>query len=213
VPGVIGLLIVGIAVAAALGSNGPTAAPSPSPTVTVESLAATDTPQAPSPTSTPFSTPIPRPATASPTQLEPTASPSPTSSPTPAPSATPTQVSRRILTPALVFTVKSLVLKPLPARLEQRDRLDLLFDAVVQPSTGGPFGQLFAFLPGFDSLVATRIGAQVYGGVQVLRVTMIVDCSTREPVTTDQVLLEIRVTDRGPALFSQTISYTKTWCR
>jgi len=92
--------------------------------------------------------------------------------------------------------------------------LDLYFDAVIEPAAGGPFGQLFAYLPQIDSLVSSRIGAQVSSGTQLLHVTLVVDCSQLPgPFTTEQVFLEIRETDRSPTLYSQTIDYTKTWCR
>ena len=93
-------------------------------------------------------------------------------------------------------------------------QLELSFDAVVQSTTNVPFVQLFAYLPDVDSLVTSRIGAQIYSGAQVLHVTLGIDCAQlREPLTTSQVLLEIRTTDRGPTLYATSIPYIATWCR
>jgi hypothetical protein len=124
-----------------------------------------------------------------------------------------TATARPSLTSTPAFSVVSLALKPPPNRVDVGDRLDLLFDMLVQPPDGGPYGQLFAYLPGIDPLVTTRIGAQVSSGAQVLVVTLGVDCTRfAQPVTTERIFLEIRATDRGPALYSTTIDYIKTWC-
>ena len=93
-------------------------------------------------------------------------------------------------------------------------QLDVYFDVVVQSSADGPYGQLFAYLPDIDSLVTNRVGAQVYSGAQLLHVTLILDCvSLGQPFTTNQVVLEIRAADQGPALYATSVPYRATWCR
>ncbi|HLF28545.1 MAG TPA: protein kinase [Anaerolineae bacterium] len=208
--GLVGLAIVVGAIIAASGPGAPAAVATPSPTLAVTEPASGTTP---SPAAAFTDTPTPtrtRTRPASPAPRTRTPAPTATASATPAlPVA-----SLPSLTPVSAFTVVSLTLKPPPARVERVDRLELLFDATVQSSTGGPFGQLFAYLPIIDSLVTTRIGAQVTSGEQVLSLTLIVDClQAPEPVTTDRIFLEIRPTDRGPTLYATAIPYLKTWCR
>ncbi len=209
--GVIGLLIAIGVVVAANGSAIPAADLPASPTL---AAASTQTPAPtgpPTPTPTPrhTRTPTPRTVTASPAARTPTPSPTLTASATNTPAIT----AQPPLTPTPAFTVVLLALKPPPSRVEFGDRLGLFFDAVVQPPVGGPFGQLFAYLPNIDALVTTRIGAQVSSGTQLLHLTLIVDCTRLpQPVTTDRIFLEIRPTDRGPTLYVTSIDYTKTWC-
>jgi len=110
------------------------------------------------------------------------------------------------------LTVKSLILRTIP-QTNDSARLDLFFDAVVEPSTGGPFGQLFPYLPEIGSLVTARVGAQVSSGTQLLHVTLLVDCrQISQPYTTNQVLLEIRRNESGPLLWAATLEYARTWC-
>jgi hypothetical protein len=110
--------------------------------------------------------------------------------------------------------VVSLELKSPPVRLDVGDRLELFFDMVIAPAQGGPYGQLFAFLPEIDSLVTERLGAQVSSGTQVLRLVIGVDCARLpEPLTTDRIILEIRENDRSPTLYATSIPYIQTWCR
>ena len=211
--GTIGLLLILGVIVAATGSNAPAAAPSPSPTI-----AASETPlPAASPTSTLSSSPTPTRsrATASPAPRTQTANPTSTLTPSALPTRALTATVPRSPTPTPpAFTVVSLTLKPFPAQPDGGDRLDVHFDAVVQPSVGGPYGQLFAYLPTIDSLVTTRIGAQVSSGTQLLHVTLIVDCARLpKPFATNQIFLEIRPTDRGPTLYATSIDYVKTWCR
>lgn len=206
--GAVGLLIlIGVLVVSS-GTNAPAAAPSPTIADAFTSTpAATD---APTPAVTPTATP--RAATATPTARLATSTPSGT--PAPTASASPPPVTRAAVNATPVFRVVSLVLKPPANRDVPGERLNLLFDAVIEPAEGGPFGQLFVYLPDIDSLVTTRIGAQVSSGVQVLNVTLAVDCrQLSAPFATDRLFLEIRETDRGPVLYAQTIEYTKIWCR
>ena len=204
-----GFAVVLLVVVAALsgGLNAPAAAPSPSPTdVATEVIAPTSS----LPTRTHTHTPTPR-RTAT---LVPTRTPGPTPTPesTATAASTPAVVTRPPQTPT--FRVASVALKPSANPVGPPDRLDLFFDAVIEPSTGGPFGQLFAYLPVIDSLVTSRVGAQVSSGAQLLHVTLAVDClQLPAPFTTNQVFLEIRETDRSPALFAMAIGYTKIWCR
>ena len=202
--GAIGLLaIIGVIVAAG-GSGTSAAAPTlpPSPTAVVTHI--------PTLPYTPSRTPTP-PYTPTSTRRSPTVTPTSASTLTPTPTVTPARVLR---TATPVFKVTSLALRPFVARLRTGSQLDLYFDAVVQSSGSGPFGQLYAFLPVIDSLVTTRIGAQVYAGSQLLHVTLIVDClNMPQPVITDHIILEIRPNDRGRATYSQTIAYSVTWCR
>jgi hypothetical protein len=206
--GAIGLLVVVGLIIAANRSVAPAAVASPSFTA----IAAPT--EVPSPTAR-ANTPAPtaRAVTLSPTARR--ATPVVTRSATPGASATPTlTVTLPTRTPTPAFSVVTLELKPPPVRVEFANRLELLFDVTVQSSNFGPFGQLFAYLPDIDSLVTTRIGAQVTTGAQVLKVTLVVDCAgLSQPVTTDRIFLEIRPTDRGPTLYATGIDYTKTWCR
>ena len=210
--GAIGILIVIGALMAANGSITPAtvASATPSPTI-ADSFTSTPTrTHTPASTAANSSTPAPtRTRTSTPTRAA-TGTPTPSVSPTRVLTAT-TVVNR---TPTPLFSVISLKLKEPPTRIDYRDRLVLFFDAVVQPPTGGPFGQLFAFVPEVDPLVTTRIGAQVSSGTQLLHVTLIVDCGPApDPIKTNRVALEIRATDLGPALYSTTIEYLKTWCQ
>ena len=210
IAGFVALVLLVAAVALSGGLNVPATAPTPSPTrVATETIAPTSLP-----THTHTPAPTPTPTTRRATSPAPTRTPGPTRTPesTATAASTPALVIQPAQTPT--FRVVSLGLKPPANRGGPPDRLDLFFDAVVEPSTGGPFGQLFAYLPVIDSLVTSRVGAQVSSGAQLLHVTLVVDCAQlSKPFTTDQVFLEIRETDRSPALYSQTIDYTKTWCR
>lgn len=117
-------------------------------------------------------------------------------------------------TATATFTVVKFELKSPPVRLDVGDRLELFFDMEIAPAQGGPYGQLFAFLPEIDSLVTERLGAQVSSGTQVLRLVIGVDCARLpEPVTTDRIILEIRENDRSPTLFATSIPYVQIWCR
>jgi len=207
--GAIGLLAaIGLLVAA--NQPGAPAVSPPSPTAIVV-LTGMPSPTATARASTPA--PTARVATASATTR--TATPVLTRSATPSASATRTPAATLpTRTPTPAFQVVSLELKPPPIRVEFANRLELLFDVIVQSSNGGPFGQLFAYLPDIDGLVTTRIGAQVTTGAQVLKVTLVVDCAgLPQPATTHRIFLEIRPTDRGPTLYATAIEYTKTWCR
>lgn len=216
VSGGIGLLIVIVLIAAASGLSAPAAAPSPLPTI---ASSFTDTPpptavRTPTRTRETSATPTLRPATASPTVRAPAIGPTgaPTLGVSPTPVATPAVFRGPTPTPA--FSVVLLQLRPFPVQAGSGAQLDLYFDAIVQPSVGGPYGQLFAFLPVIDSLVETRIGAQVSSGTQLLHVTLAVDCAQLpQPFTTHQIFLEIRETDRSPTLYATSIDYTRTWCR
>src|SRR3990172_7487069 len=203
------LLLVAVVVLSG-GLNAPAAAPSLPPTATAAEVVA-PTPS-PIPMLTNTYTPTAKRATATVTSRPRTPSLTPTLEPTA--SATSTLALDTAPTQMPTFRVVSLALKPPANRQGPPDRLDLFFDAVIEPAAGGPFGQLFAYLPQIDSLVSSRIGAQVSSGTQLLHVTLVVDCSQLPgPFTTEQVFLEIRETDRSPTLYSQTIDYTKTWCR
>ena len=203
------LLFVAVVVLSG-GLNAPAAAPSLPPTATATEVV-TATPS-PIPTLTHTHTPTAKRATATATNRARTPEPTRTSEPTASATGTPATVTG--FTQAPTFRVVSLALKPPANRPGPPDRLDLYFDSVIEPAAGGPFGQLFAYLPQIDSLVTSRIGAQVSSGTQLLHVTLVVDClQLPAPFTTDQVFLEIRETDRSPALYSRTIDYTKTWCR
>ncbi len=212
--GVIGLVALIAVIVVSSGANVPAAAPSHTPTsagAVAETRAPDASPAAASPTEAPV-TPTRPGATASPTAPSPTTGPSRT--PAPTASATVAVATRPANTPTPAFTVVSLSLKPPANRDAPGSRLELIFDAVVQPLTGGPFGQLFAYLPDIDALVTTRIGAQVTSGTQVLKVTLVVDCAQLPAgATTDRIFLEIRPTDRGPTLYATSIDYTKQWCR
>ncbi len=218
VSGAIGLLVVIILIAAAGGLNTPAAVPSPLPTI---AGSFTDTPpptavRTPTRTREASATPTLQRATASPTVRAQTIGPiiAPTLGVSPTPVAAVITTVFRNPTPTPAFSVVLLQLRPFPAQAGGGAQLDLYFDAVVQPSAGGPYGQLFAFLPAIDSLVETRIGAQVSSGAQLLHVTLAVDCAQlQQPFTTHQIFLEIRKTDRGPALYSTSIDYIRTWCR
>jgi serine/threonine-protein kinase len=210
IAGSVVLLVLVAVVILSGGLNAPAAAPSLSPTTTAAEVVA-PTPS-PIPTLTNTFTPTAQRVTATVTSrprtpsLTPTLEPTASAASTLALDTTPTQPS--------TFRVVSLALKAPANRQGPSDQLDLFFDAVIEPAAGEPFGQLFAYLPQIDSLVSSRIGAQVSSGTQLLHVALVVDCSQLpEPFTTDQVFLEIRETDRSPALYSQTIDYTKTWCR
>jgi serine/threonine-protein kinase len=210
IAGFVVLLLLVAVVALSGGLNAPASAPSPPPTATATEAAAL-TPS-PIPTLTKTYTPTAQRATATVTSRPRTPSLTPTLEPTV--SATSTLALGTVLTQTPTFRVVSLALKPPANRQSAPDRLDLFFDAVIEPAAGGPFGQLFGYLPQIDSLVTWRIGAQVSSGTQLLHVTLVVDClQLPEPFTTNQVFLEIGETDRSPALYSQTIDYTKTWCR
>jgi hypothetical protein len=207
--GAIGLVMIVGLIVATNGSSVPAVAPSPLPTRDATERAIPS--ETPSPTLTHTPT---LPPTSTPTALPQTPGASRTSTP---PSATvlpasplPTRVVQR--TP--VFSVTSLTLKPIRSFRNSGSLLDLYFDAIIQPATGGPYGQLFAYLPTIDSLVSQRIGAQVYGGTQGLQVTLVVECAGLPgSFTTNEILLQIRPDDRGPVLYSSSIPYTVTWCQ
>jgi len=203
------LLLLVAVIALSGGLNAPAAAPSLPPTATATEVVA-PTPS-PIPTLTNTYTPTAKPATA--TATNPARTPEPTRTSEPTASATGTPATVTGFTQAPTFRVVSLALKPPANRPGPPDRLDLYFDSVIEPAAGGPFGQLFAYLPQIDSLVTSRIGAQVSSGTQLLHVTLVVDClQLPGPFTTNQVFLEIRETDRSPALFATAIDYTKIWC-
>lgn len=230
--GALGILAVGV-IAWGVASSAPGLAPvepTPSTSVTLPVDTATYTPTAtlPSPSAThtspsPTHTPAPRATTAtSSAALSPTPSiaAAPIVETLTAASSTPARFTPAPIiatpTPAAnaTFTVISLALKSPPVRLDVGDRLELFFDAVLAPAQGGPYGQLFAYLPDIDALVTTRIGAQISSGAQVLRLVIGVDCArVPQPVTTDHILLEIRETDRSAALYRTSIPYVQIWCR
>ena len=218
--GLVGLVALVAVIVASSGANAPGAAPVPTASATLQATVASAPAQSPSlaPAVSPTvaSTRAPTPSTAAtlPGAASATASgPAPTASAVALRSVTPVAVAPT-RSPSPAFTVVSLILKPPANRVSPPDRLDLIFDAVLRPTSGGPFGQLFAYVPEIDGLVTQRVGAQVTSGTQVLRVTLIVDCAQfGGPLTTDKVLLEIRQTDRSPTLYATSIDYTKQWCR
>jgi serine/threonine protein kinase len=215
--GIAGIVLLIGALVVSSGANAPAAVPSLAPPTTIAATATkpaarTETPS-PEPTPTRARTATPAPSTASPTVQSTTAVPSTTARSTLPVAQTVTVTAIRPSATA-AFRVISLDLKPPANRDAPGERLDLLFDAVIEPSTGGPFGQLFAYLPDIDSYVTSRIGAQVSSGTQVLHVTLVVNCAELPaPFTTQRLFLEIRPNDRGPALYAQTIDYMKIWCR
>jgi hypothetical protein len=83
----------------------------------------------------------------------------------------------------------------------------------VWPDEVSPIGMLWMSVPAIDSLVIDRGLAQVGPGQQVMSMSILIDCSlVPGPITTQQIELTIH-DHQGAVIFSQTMDYTKTWCR